>query len=383
MPPRPPLSTARALRFAAALVALAALAALGAPRAEAAPMWTPLATLRAEATTIVLGTVSPDLVVHVDAVVRGTSMLGPRKVKPSPDGHTSVSGRALVALDKDDRLRWAGALVAGRDLETGVIHLHGFFDWNAHVVSPGVLTLDQLRSFLATGAFTQRFAVTIVAHDGTGAFVPAGPRFTIDHDPIARTSAARGAGNKCFDALSLTGLDWGSGDIHLASSCPNDQRRLRFATKLTGVDASGAITMEAWPASPYLDAQDFAVWWKDSSVVTVKRLLDVRLDDGVTWTWDVGTGLIDPRGTPRAHGSMSTGSGMANGVQTTTVVYEFTGAKITFRDPSSGAITSGGDGTTLVQMADTRSWGTCTFEEDGRPPRTCSLHRGRSRFVRR
>src|SRR5512138_435671 len=131
-----------------------------APSARSAPMSTDFSMIRANAAIVALGTVhqvaGPNnaaiLTVDVDKVIRGTAARGPLAVKESPDGHVSVDNERVVAIvDNAGALRWVGRLVAGASLETGVILFQGFFDFNAHIVHPGLMTLAEMQKLFATG----------------------------------------------------------------------------------------------------------------------------------------------------------------------------------------------------------------------------------------
>lgn len=379
------------LRFVAVISFVFALGLPG-RSVEAAPMHTALTTIRSEATTIVIGTMSTsELVVDVDTVVRGKAALGPRRLKSSPDGHSFASGRVVVLLDRNDTFRWVGTLTAGASLETGVIHLSGFFDFNAHLVSPGMMTLAQLEGFLAKGTLGQKFAATITVADGTGAFVASGRGFTFGYDALTRKATIAGLGGACLGDAHVHGLDWGSLSVLLYGDCPRvpgkasggGDRRLELEGKITGVDASGAITAEVSPTQPFLDVKDFATFMNDASIATVKRLLDVTLADGSKWTWDVGVGLVDPRGNAYPAGGLSSRSETNGDVTTHTETYDFRGPSIVLSPRSWGPVSTGGHAATLVTMIDDHTYGTCVFKEPGRPDRACTLGRGRSEIVKR
>ncbi len=142
------------------------LLAIAAPsQTEAGAMLTNLATIKAEATLIVVGTVkrrTSGLSIDVDYAVRGKAKKGVLAVKESPNGHVFVDidpnkNRVIGFIDGKNRLRWVGRLVAGSSLEEGVIRLEGFFDFNAHIVRPGVMTLSQLEDYLKSDKLVQTF----------------------------------------------------------------------------------------------------------------------------------------------------------------------------------------------------------------------------------
>lgn len=368
-----------AFRLASGLL-LAVLVLVMRPReADAAPMMTQLATLRVEATTIVLGTMGPGLVLDVDTVVKGTSPLGPRKLVSPPEGSASATGRVVAFLDAKGTFRWVGMLLAGPTLETGVLHLSGFFDWNAHFVSPGVMTLAQLKDYLATGNLDQRWIATLVAADGRGGYVPTATSFTIDDAPLTHTTTMRGARpGACLDQVSISST-FGEGHptIGLSGACP--QRRLTLETTVSGVDTNGAITLDARPTAPFLDAGELGTYLSDPTFVDVARTLDVMpVGGGPGWGWQLGVGLVDPNGGLHPAGGASTQPSGANGSPTSTHVYEFAGATLSFVPRRTAAIGSGGDAASLVPLVDANDIASCVLRVPGQPERACTLGRGLS-----
>jgi len=362
--------------------------------ADAAPMSTSLAELRVEAATIIIGTMVPgaDLTVDVDKVVRGPTQLGPRKVRPSPDGHASVGGRVVAFLDRSGAFRWVGRLAAGPTLETGVLHLSGFFDWNAHLVSPGLMTLAQLETFLATGTLVQTFAATISVQDAKGVPVPSGHTFTITHDPLARTTTVAGFTGACLGNGRLEDLDLGIVTVELSSTCPRTpgapppsgarDRRLELRGNVIGVDGHGAIAVDLSPVRPLLEARDFSTFVNDPSIASVKRLVDVKLDDGTTWTWDLGTALVDPAGVVHRAGGIGMSSQGVDGVTTETRSYEF-GEQTVILGPRRPVPSTPGEYASILQRISQGTTGPCTFSVHHEPPQGCTLGRGRSVLVKR
>lgn len=373
------------MSFRAVILIALALVLGSVGKAEAAPMMTALSTVRSNATAIVIGTMDPNaLAIDVDTVVRGSIPLGRKTLKSSLTGSSYASGRVVAFLDKDDRFQWVGHVVGGSSIETGVLLLSGFFDFNAHIVSPGTMTLAQLKTFLATGTFTQRFSARIMVEDGHGQFVPSGQSLAFDYDPFTR-KISNAPTFTCLDQLSTFGLDWGSVRLMFGdSSCPHagqKSRRLDLVGAPTGVNAKGEITLDVSATSPFLDATDLPVYLKDGSIVDVKRFLHVKLSDGTTWQWELGEGLIDPQGQLHKAGRMSSSATTTGNVTTATIEYEFDGRLVTLKNPIPDSMTSGG-GAGLIVMAGAKSYDACTFHDPGKPDRACTITRGTSKIVR-
>jgi hypothetical protein len=369
------------------LVVIALIVAVARPVA-ASPMTTTLTTVRTDAVTIVIGTMSKtSLAINVESVIRGSVPLGWKKMKTSPDGDSDASGRVIAFLDKDDQFRWVGYPMNGGTIESGVLHLSGFFNWNAHLVSPGTMTLAQLKNYLATGALVQRFSARLTAEDTTGKYPLTGQSFGFDYDPFTRKITNAQIPGKCLDQLQTFGLDWGEVQLMFGDmACPHggqQWRRLDLRGEPTGVNAKGEITLDVSATRPFLDQADLATFLNDGTIVDVKRYLDVKLADGTTWQWELGEGLIDPQGAAHKAGAMSSSSRTtAPNVETHTIEYDFdTDFALTFTNPKPASMSSGGGGY-LVAMADAKGYDACNFAAPGKPDRACTIGRGTSKIVR-
>jgi len=225
-------------------------------------MYTDFATIRASAVIIALGTVhqiaGPNgkalVTVDVDKPIRGNVTRGPLAVKESPDGMITVDNERVVAfVDGNGALRWVGRLIAGASLETGVIELQGFFDFNAHLVHPGVMTLAQMQSFLATGTLDQTFDATLAFRDGRGGFARSARTLTVRYSPITRALQLSSSTPVCLAANSLFSLDWGRFDLGSRTRARARKRTPRRAIS-TSTASSRAPTLRrgtskssSWP----------------------------------------------------------------------------------------------------------------------------------------
>lgn len=384
-----------ARRLLAILAALAVLAT--APAARSAPMYTDFPTLRAKATLVVLGTVrttvGPNntsvITVDVDHVIRGSARLGPMVVKESPDGHVFLNNERVVAFIDSGALRWVGQLAAGASLETGVIRLAGFFDFNAHIVQPGIVTLAQLRSALATGVLDQSFDATLAFRDGHGGFARSSRTLGVEYAPFTRALHVTGATFACLQASALSGFDWGSFELHFYDTCPSaaanaPSRELTLEGKYTGVDArTGHIQVELVPTRPFLTEAQFATYVADGKIADMTSALDVALSDGTHWTWRLDKDMLDPGGNTHSAGGSSTSMTMKNGKSSEREEYEFGGDVKIALEQSSAAGSSGGNPRGLVTLVDSGAPLSCTFEQHHHPDRTCKLSTRAPIVVRR
>jgi hypothetical protein len=373
-------------RLLTVLVALGVLSL--APVVRGAPMYTDFPTIRASATVVVLGTVHQTLgpnntalvSVDVDKVIRGSVPLGKMSVKESPDGHITVDNERVVAfVDGSGALRWIGKLLAGPSLETGVIHLEGFFDFNAHIVRPGVVTLPELQKLLATGQLDQTFDATLAFRDGHGGFARSSRTLVVHYAPFTRSMQVVGQSPACLAPSSLYGPEWGRFELHFSDTCqsraPNAAyRRLDLEGTFTGVDAAtGHIQVQIAPTRPLLTESEYATFAADGTIADMRSIVAIGLSDGTRWTWRVEQDLVDPHGKVHAAGGVSVSSQGSNGKTVTRDEYDFDGGvKITL-SPGASSGSPGGNAHGIVSLVDSRTLTTCTFAQAGHPDRSCTL----------
>lgn len=379
-----------------ALLAIFVLAVvLGQPHtAGAAPMASTFAMVRSASTTIVIGTVrqrTGSVVVDVDTVIRGSAARGPLTVQQSPDGHITVDNARVVAfIDASGALRWVGELVGGSSIETGVIKLHGFFDFNAHLVRPGVMSLAQLKSALATGALRQTFEATFAFPDGHGGLrtVPS-KRFALDYDAFAsQILAIRGLALPCLGSPSLFGTVWGSFEVSLSDTCLSNtptaqkERSLELDGDYTGVSATGAIQVRVVPTRPFMTETEYDAFARDRDVVAVTSVVRVGVPSGPAWSWRVESSLVDPSGHVHDAGGVSSSLEARGTANVSVDTYGFAGGVSITIEPSPAMGSPGGNPRGLVTLVDSGRVTRCSFRH-GVKSVPCTLSHAPSIVVRR
>jgi hypothetical protein len=367
---------------------IVAIVAMAATRGEAAPMHTKLDTLRASATDIVIGVVHHDasgLSIDVERVIRGPAKAGRMSLADSPDGHVDVGGRRVVAFVDAGALRWVGELVAGPAIESGVLRMRGFFDFNAHVVSPGVMSLAELEDYLRTGKLAQVFAATLAFPDGHGVIQPSTKKMTIQFDALTRAASTTGLTLACLDQLALFPPDHGTLEVMFNGACPADpkarNRSLMLEGQFTGWNAkTGALDVLLVPMRPFLDEKEFDKFVGDASWADVTNVVSLKLGDGSTWTWNIESDLVDPHGVRHKAGGMSSTTETKAGATVTKEIYDFSGPKIVIT-PAPDYGSPGGNARGIIPMVDAGTTH-CTFRRGGVEV-ACTLKRQPSVFVRR
>jgi hypothetical protein len=353
---------------------------------SAAPMHTDFATIRKDATSVVLGTVNisatGDITIDVDKVLRGPTVSGTIKVKPSPDGHIDVTGERVVAfLNASNELRWIGRKSAGATIETGVIQMKGFFDFNAHLVSPGMMTLKQLDALLSSGTLSQAIGITLAFPDGHGGHKASSKKFTLVWDAIARKGSVPGFSGACLDLGSVYGFEWGSVELSFNDTCTRKagSRSLRLEGKPTGVDAAGNITAELEPAGPILTEPEYDTFIADGSVLDVIRLVRITIvADGSTWAWHIDKRIEDPSGKMRPAGGWGSSYEDKGGKSVETQTFEFGDVKVALSTSSH----IGGNNLSLVSAIDAGVFTSCTLLRKGLAPAACTAKQGAPVWVK-
>ena len=312
-------------RRATALLAAAAVAlafAAGAPRdAAAKPMSITLAGLRTAAVTVVIARLvgpapdrgvivvpggpppaagtfrdAPRYRLEVERTLRGSAKPGPYDVLRSPDGMPSVpvGERVLAFVDGDGRWRWAGTLALGTRLEDGLLRLAGFYDWNAYLVSPALLTLPQLEKFLAGGGLEWSFTGKLhFPAKGAGAPVASAIALSFRVSGDAGRGAAKIDGMPALAGFTTTpevsvSPGWDP-DVTVVWS-PTSERPLEIDGKIVGVDAAtGRLEAVFWLDEPEVLTEPlFRTYVASRKLGAPWYELVAVLDDGTRWTLRLG-----------------------------------------------------------------------------------------------
>lgn len=96
---------------------------------------------------------------EVERVLKGKPRAVRIKVKRAPDGAPDLQPgtRCVAFLAAGDRFNWVATAQKGKTLETGALKLRGFYDFNAYLVTPALVTLERLVRYLKTKKLGHKF----------------------------------------------------------------------------------------------------------------------------------------------------------------------------------------------------------------------------------
>ncbi len=374
--------------FLAGLLVAGALC--DAPPAQAEPMVTELSAVRARSKSVVIGTVtatgSSSVTINVDTSLVGGLPAGPAVLKAMGSRDYGLLGQRIVAfVDGTGSFEYYGKTVAGPDVEHGVLLLAGFYDFNAHLVVPGMVTLAQLKAYLATGTMPARtFVGTVGFPDGRGHVVPSAKHFVATVPP-GHAATVTGFSLACLGPASFSGLDWGDVEVDFNDTClkaGQSSRSLRLRGVATGADAMGNVTVLVSPASPIMNEPEYDTFAADGAITGVQR--SVRFDgaDGSRWTWGFDESLTEA-GTVRKittnHGTTITPPS-AGSVYEDTWIYGDVTLALTQSGPAPRV--SLGTSSAVLQAVDARV-GTWTIQRKGAAPVRMTATQEKGVFVRR
>jgi hypothetical protein len=95
---------------------------------------------------------------EISQLLKGT--LKPGKHKVSFEDYPNVSKDTELVVFLDDKLVWrfvASTLGRKKSVDKAVLAVRGFYDTNAHFVTPGLVTLEQLKKYIKDGSLVYRF----------------------------------------------------------------------------------------------------------------------------------------------------------------------------------------------------------------------------------
>jgi len=287
----------RTLVCTAVLLALVAGLPISAP---AKPMSTPLAKVADKNTRVVvaryLGPVGTTKVfkatrfrLDILRMIRGTRLVG-QVVVQLGTGHPDVKvGNVVVAfIDKHNRWSFVAEPPKGQTIATGALKVRGFYDFNAHMVWPSMVTLRQLERFIDTRKLHYRFRGRVHVLNRRGsAVVPSKIRLRGTYDWKTRKATVAGVPRwaRKFPAQPQVRITsgWGS-DVTLVYR-GHWPRPLKIGGTVTGADPnSGDLLVRFHVTQPDLfTAKQLRRYLTRGKLSFPLWRYQIRLANGRTW----------------------------------------------------------------------------------------------------
>jgi hypothetical protein len=189
----------------AILLAITALAIAAASPAYAKPMSTSFQDAIAASETIAIvrlvelppsvdrnTPLRPKATLDVVQVLKGRLKLGKQQVG-FDDYPKGAPGEFIAFLDKNRVWRFTARPLSGKKVESDVLGMEGFYDWNAHFVFPGLITLEQLKTYLKDGTLRYSIEGPIwFPQRGDPAWKASGIRIKLTYDAVKKQASVTG-----------------------------------------------------------------------------------------------------------------------------------------------------------------------------------------------
>jgi hypothetical protein len=178
--------------------------------------------------------------VEVTQVLKGDLKPGKHHFAFEDRPHFGAKGEEFVAfLDKDRVWRFMASPQKGENkVSQGVLQISGFYDFNAYYVTPGLVTLEQLKTYVKDGTLAYRFRGNVYFPEigkedwKPGSFVVSG-----SYDAINKKVDLHGLPNlKSFPAQPEVDIQSGHHFNIRISYRPNKGRELRLIGQVRGID---------------------------------------------------------------------------------------------------------------------------------------------------
>lgn len=280
-----------------ASLAVALVVALYAAPASAEPMLSSLDTVLSQP-NIVIGVYLGAMRLAVTRALRG-NLRGTVTVLPGDGSVTVAPNTTVVAfLDRQRAFRYYAAVPRGQTVATAPLWVHGFYDFNAHIVSPGLLTLRSLEARLAGHPGDLHLRGPIMAFDARGAITQTSMVLDVlapERGRAAVTGLPSTAGLPAPSALL--------GGIHEDASVvwsTGYPRPFALHATIESVDASGVLVTRFHVSAPeYLFREsDIRAYLSDEEHAYPLWSFRVRFSDRAQTVWS-GTIGEDYNGSPR------------------------------------------------------------------------------------
>jgi hypothetical protein len=273
------------------------IVALAAAPATAEPMVSSLDTVLAQP-NIVIGVYQGAMRLSVTRALRGT-LRGTVTVLQG-DGTVSIAPNTTVVAFLDARRAWrfSAEIPQGSTVESSPLWLHGFYDFNAHLVTSGLLTLRSLEARLAGRPGDVRLRGPLMALDARGAVTRTSivvDALVPERGPVSVTGLPASAGLTAPTAR-LGGFRE-SAEILWSNGYP---RPFALRATIDRVDPTGVLVTRFHASSPeYLVREsDLRAYLADANAAYPFWTFEVRFADRARTRW-TGTIGEDYNGSPR------------------------------------------------------------------------------------
>ncbi|MBL8684534.1 MAG: hypothetical protein JNK05_35495 [Myxococcales bacterium] len=289
------MSLSRVSRRASLITAL--VVALFAPPASAEPMLSSLDTVLSQP-NIVIGVYLGAMRLSITRALRG-NLRGTVTVLPG-DGSVALAPNTTVVafLDRQRAFRYYAAVPRGMTVATAPLWVHGFYDFNAHIVSPGLLTLRSLEARLAGQPGDLHLRGPIMALDAQGAITQTSMTVDVLAPERGRTEVTGLPSTAGLPAPSaLLGGIHDEASVVWSTGYP---RPFALHATIESVDASGVLVTRFHVTSPeYLFRErDIRAYLSDDDHAYPLWSFRVRFSDRAQTAWS-GTIGEDYNGSPR------------------------------------------------------------------------------------
>ena len=151
-----------------------------------------------------------------------------------------VPGEFVAFLDKNRVWRFSAVPLAGEKVDSAVLSISGFYDFDAHLVTPGLITLAQLKRYLKDGTLHYSFSGPLwFPQHGNKSWKPGSLRINGTYDAVNNTAHVTGLGKLAgFPVEPIVFIDSSRGNgalIHLVYSRRGD-RPLEITGTVEGLD---------------------------------------------------------------------------------------------------------------------------------------------------
>ena len=250
--------------------------------AQAKPISTPLSEVLERTRTVVVAQVTASwaetATLRVESVLWGSGAPGEWQVtgRPGRNPRGVAKQRVLAFLEQGRVWTFYAPLTTG-PLERQALRLEGFYDYNAHLVRPNLLSLPELKRRLADPKATseRRFRGPLRFLNATGTALEDGPR--LDLVVQGERAEVRGLESAALGGETGARLSWGFGaDVEL--SVGTKERYLSFEARVSGVARDGSYETAFYVTRPALITRAlYDEWCQGAASASPHFLVEVRV----------------------------------------------------------------------------------------------------------
>jgi hypothetical protein len=197
--------------------------------------------------------------INITTILKGKGVTGTytvKRAKGSPN--VPLNSPFIAFINRENEFEWCGLPIAENQAElsdNSVLSLAGFYDFNAYLVSPSVITLGQLKQYIKEKKYSNRISGNLYCFSNSTKKLESTPvnfivNYTYTKDGIKSSTTVSGISWKGFPAKPELSVSAWDNEISLEFETNGYRAFVVDGVLLPVPDSNGTIQARFWVTDP-------------------------------------------------------------------------------------------------------------------------------------